>query len=124
MIEQDCPLSEFSARRAAERYCEEILCAGVSILFRLEECRTETGGGFAGRRGGRDPDKLFLKKIIEKFCGKKRAVTGGYRPTAVVARLDWVSPKRAFNAVVQLRRVNEANEGTGAQRRRQTGTTC
>ena len=91
MIEQDCPLSEFSARRAAERCYEEILSAGVSILFRLEECRTETGGGLAGRRGGRDPDKLFLKKNNRKVCGKKRAVTGGYRPLAVIAKLDGLS---------------------------------
>ena len=47
--------TEVSARRAAERCCEEILCAGVSILFRLEECRTETGGGSLDEPGGGGP---------------------------------------------------------------------
>ena len=97
LTEQDCPLSEFSARRAAERCYEEILSAGVSILFRLEEMRTETGVALQAGGAGGTQTSSFSKKIIEKFCGKKRAVTGGYRPAAVVARLDWVSRKRAFN---------------------------
>ena len=82
MIEQDCPLSEFSARRAAERSYEEILCAGVSILFRLKDCRTETGWGLKKTRGERVPAQALSQKKYKNCARKAKAATGGYRPTA------------------------------------------